>query len=57
MAQTSMLHELKLIRKRLESIEEALGEEMSAADRRAFKEGIREHKQKKTIPFSRLRAD
>jgi hypothetical protein len=43
--------ELHLIRERLEAIEDALGEEMTADDKRAFAEAMREHREGKTVPF------
>jgi hypothetical protein len=55
MAQSGVERELKLIRKRLDSIEEALGEEMSREDKKALKEALEEHKTGKTIPFDRVR--
>lgn len=52
---TSLEKELRLIRQRLDSIEEALAEEMSEDDRNALAEGLREHKEGKTIKFARIR--
>ncbi|MGD0396614.1 MAG: hypothetical protein ABSB26_06860 [Nitrososphaerales archaeon] len=52
MAQTQVEKELKLIRQRLESIEEALAEEMTDDDRRAFTDALKEHKSGKTVPFN-----
>ena len=43
--------ELHLIRERLEAIEEALGEEMTADDKKALDEALKEHPQGKTVPF------
>lgn len=43
--------ELHLIRERLEAIEEALGEEMTADDKKALEEALREHREGKTITF------
>lgn len=43
--------ELHLIRERLEAIEDALGEEMTADDKRALGEAMREHKEGKTVAF------
>ncbi len=51
MATIQLGRELKLIRERLESIEEALSEEMTADDKRALREALREHKLNKTLPF------
>ena len=53
MLATSLEKELKLIRERLDSIENALGEEMSEDDKRARAEALKEHEQGKTIPFAR----
>ena len=55
MATTQLERELKLIRERLESIEEVLSEEMSLDDRRALREALNEHKQGKTVPFNSTR--
>lgn len=46
-----MEKELHLIRERLEAIEDALGEEMTADDKRALLEAVREHREGKTIAF------
>lgn len=46
-----MEKELHLIRERLEAIEDALGEEMTADDRKALAEALKEHREGKTIPF------
>ncbi len=51
MAQTTLERELKLIRQRLDSIEEALGEEMTDDDKRALQEALEEHRLGKTVPF------
>ena len=55
MATTQLERELKLIRERLESIEEVLSEEMSLDDKRALREALNEHKQSKTVPFNPTR--
>jgi len=55
MATTQLQREPKLIRERLESIEEVLSEEMSLDDRRALREALNEHKQGKTVPFNSTR--
>ncbi|MDH2901723.1 MAG: hypothetical protein PXY39_12210 [archaeon] len=55
MSQTSVQRELRLIRQRLEAIEEVLGEEMSESDKHALKEALREHKEGKSVPFSKVR--
>ncbi len=44
-------HELRLIRRRLEAIEEALAEEMTTDDKKALKEALEEHRHGKTIEF------
>jgi len=41
--------ELKLIRHRLEAIEEALSEEMSANDKEGLKQALKEHEKGETI--------
>lgn len=43
--------ELELIRQRLDSIEEALADEMTAEDREALSEALDEHRRGRTIPF------
>jgi hypothetical protein len=43
--------ELHLIRERLEAIEAALGEEMTADDKKALEEALKEHREGKTVPF------
>jgi hypothetical protein len=55
MATTQLQRELRLIRERLESIEEVLSEEMSLDDKRALRETLNEHKQGKTVPFNPTR--
>ena len=50
---TSLEKELRLIRERLDSIEDSLAEEMSDDDKKARAEAFREHKEGKTIPFIR----
>ena len=54
-SKTQLEKELKLIRQRLDSIEEALAEEMSEDDKRSLADGLREHAAGKTVPFTRLR--
>jgi hypothetical protein len=58
MSKLILERELHLIRERLEAIEEALGEEMTADDKKALEEAMKEHREGKTIAFSttRLRA-
>lgn len=41
--------ELRLIRSRLEAIEEMLSEEMTPEDHQALKEGMDDHKKRETI--------
>ena len=53
MMATALEKELRLIRERLDSIEDALAEEMSNDDKKARAEALREHKEGKTIPFIR----
>ena len=53
MMATSLEKELKLIRQRLDSIEDALAEEMSEDDKKARLEALKEHKEGKTVPFVR----
>ena len=48
--------ELHLIRERLEAIEEALGEQMTADDKKALEEAMREHREGKTITFKPARS-
>lgn len=43
--------ELHLIRERLEAIEEALAEEMTADDKKALEEALKEHREGNTIAF------
>jgi len=42
---TSLEKELRLIRERLDSIEDALAEEMSEDDKKAHAEALKEHKE------------
>lgn len=55
MMATALEKELKLIRQRLDSIEEALSEQMSETDKKALEEALEEHHQGRTIPFVRTR--
>ena len=48
MAESKLERELKLIRQRLESIEEALGEEMTSDDKQALEDALEEHREGKT---------
>ncbi len=50
---TMLERELRLIRERLDSIEDALGEEMSEDDKKARTEALKEHREGKTAPFVR----
>lgn len=59
MSETSQLlkdiqRELKLIRRRLEAIEDALSEEMSVDDAEALREAVEEHKRGKTISLKEV---
>jgi hypothetical protein len=53
MMATALEKELKMIRQRLDSIEDALAEGMSDDDKRARNEALKEHKEGKTVPFIR----
>ncbi len=53
MMTTSLEKELRLIRQRLDSIEDALSEEMSAGDKKARADALKEHREGKTVPFAR----
>ncbi len=55
MSKTQLEKELKLIRQRLDSIEEALAEEMNDDDKLALEEALREHKEGKSLLFSKAR--
>lgn len=55
MMATSLEKELKLIRQRLDSIEEALAEEMSQDDKKALAEARKEHGEGRSVPFARAR--
>jgi hypothetical protein len=48
--------ELVLIRERLQAIEDALGEEMTAEDKTALEEALKEHKKRESIPFKHKRS-
>ncbi|MGO9645751.1 MAG: hypothetical protein ACLPY5_13525 [Candidatus Bathyarchaeia archaeon] len=43
--------ELHLIRRRLDAIEDVLAEAMTADDKKALTEALREHSEGKSIPF------
>lgn len=51
MMETSLEKELRLIRERLDSIEDALAEEMSEDEKRAREDALKEHKRGRTVPF------
>lgn len=53
MMATSLERELRMIRERLDSIEDVLAEEMSEDDKKARAEALREQKEGKTVPFVR----
>lgn len=55
MSQATIERELKLIRQRLEAIEESLAEEMTEEDKRDLKEAIVEHRRGKSVPFGKVR--
>jgi hypothetical protein len=56
MSKLILEREIGLIRRRLDAIEEALAEEMSADDKSALEEALKEHRAGKSISFkSRLR--
>ena len=55
MSQATIKNELKLIRQRLEAIEEVLAEEMSETDKRDLKEALAEHIRGKSVPFNKVR--
>jgi hypothetical protein len=52
MMATSLEKELRLIRERLDSIENALAEEMSEDDKKARAEALEEHKRGRLLPSS-----
>jgi hypothetical protein len=49
----SLEKELRLIRQRLDSIEDALAEETSENEKKARLEALEQHKEGKTVPFVR----
>jgi hypothetical protein len=51
MPQATIEKELRLIRQRLEAIEEVLAEEMTQEDKRDLREALEEHKRGKSVPF------
>ncbi len=55
MSKAELEKELRLIRQRLESIEESLAEEMTDDDKQALEEALKEHREGKTIRFTKTR--
>ena len=55
MSKVILGREPRLIRRRLEAIEEALAEEKSADHKAALQEALREHRSGKRIPFKATR--
>jgi hypothetical protein len=55
MSQASIAKELKLIRQRLDAIEEVLAEEMTEDDKRDLKEALAELKRGKSLSFNKVR--
>ncbi len=55
MSKVILEKELRLIRRRLDAIEEALAEEMTSDDKAALAEALREHGAGKLIPFRHVR--
>ncbi len=51
MSKVAIAKELSLIRRRLEAIEETLGEEMTPDDKTTLEEALRDHREGKSIPF------
>jgi len=51
MSRLVLEQELRLIRERLEAIEEAPREEMTPDDKESLKEALKEHREGKTVPF------
>jgi len=56
MSRAVLEKELGLIRQRLQAIEEALGEEMTAEDKTALEEALKEHRRGKSIRFKPRRS-
>ena len=46
--------EIRIIRMKIEAIEETLGEEMSEEDRKALKEALEEHRRGLTVPLEEV---
>jgi len=57
MMATGLEKGLRLIRERLDSIEDALAEEMSEDDKKARSEALKEHREGKIVPFVRKEKD
>ena len=55
MTKVILERELTLIKRRLEAVEEALAEEMSADDKAALEKSLREHGMGKSVPFKAIR--
>ncbi len=55
MSKVILERELNLIRHRLEAIEAALAEEMSADDKAALRDALKEYSNGKSIPFKATR--
>ncbi len=55
MSKGGLEKELRLIRQRLDSIEDALAEEMTDDDKRAREEALKEHREGETILFTKTR--
>jgi len=56
MSRVVLEKELKLIKRRLEAVEEALGEEMNEDEKAALAQALMEHRRGKTIPFKPARS-
>jgi hypothetical protein len=52
-SKTKLERELELIRQRLDSIEEALADEMTSEDKAALQEALDEHRRGRTVPFEK----
>lgn len=52
MSSATLERELSLIRQRLEAIEEALAEEMTANDKASLDEALKDHREGKSLPFT-----
>ena len=56
MSRAILEKELGLIRRRLEAIEDALAEEMSADDKTALQEALRDHRAGRSVAFKPTRS-